>query len=318
MPRSARYFFAASESAHDQFTSIFDFVSPTLAAAWNLRWQVRGFLETNPTASTETLEKRFVLGSGVHGVNIRRACVDFTWEQQQEQMAAFVLVNALAIYDDYANQIGLLAKASKEKIAKQLRFPTSANGKKGWGWAISEFASSPSNGLRGAFQIGCRSKPTYSRCLIENLLRCYRYFAEIRNCNMHGGGICNKAAEDAYKEFSAVASIADLGLNEVPHHDLLTRGARCRLKLRGVIGLCDVILRMIATTDAELCECENAERPFILRAKSNAQPGRMLPADQTRKDARISLLLLRCNLPKPVVTANLITMLADNNIISRI
>ncbi len=45
VPRSARYFFAASESAHDQFTSIFDFVSPTLAAAWNLRWQVRGFLE---------------------------------------------------------------------------------------------------------------------------------------------------------------------------------------------------------------------------------------------------------------------------------
>jgi hypothetical protein len=104
-----------------------------LAALWNLRWQVRGYIDTIPHASPDTLEKRFVLGSGVHGANLRRACVDITWEQQQEEMAAVVLVNVLAIYDDYANQIASIAKKSKEQIAKQLRFPTSPNGKKGWG-----------------------------------------------------------------------------------------------------------------------------------------------------------------------------------------
>src|SRR5271157_5765072 len=106
MPTRSRYFFAASKNAHDQFTAIFDFVSPTLAAAWNLRWQVRGFLEVNGDASPEVLEKRFVLGSGIHGANLHRACVEDTWEQQQEQMATVILINALAIYDDYTNQIG--------------------------------------------------------------------------------------------------------------------------------------------------------------------------------------------------------------------
>jgi hypothetical protein len=92
MPIRTRYFFAESKNAHDQITAIFDFISPALAALWNLRWQVRGYIDTNPHASPDTLEKRFVLGSGVHGANLRRACVNITWEQQQEEMATVVLV----------------------------------------------------------------------------------------------------------------------------------------------------------------------------------------------------------------------------------
>jgi hypothetical protein len=275
-------------------------------------------MESNPDASPETLDKRFVLGSGVHGANLRRACVDTTWEQQQEQMASVILVNVLSIYDDYANQIGMLARTSKEKIAKQLRFPTSPDGSKGWGWAISEFTANPSIGLQGVFRPACRGKTTYSQGSIENLLRCYRYFAEIRNCKVHNGGICNEAAEEAYTAFSTVASLAALGLNEVPHHNPISRGAPCRLKLRGVIGLCDIILRLITTIDAEISECTNVERSFIQRASANAQPGRMLPANSAKKYARVRLLLERCGFPKPIVTTDLLDLLADHRIISRL
>lgn len=186
-------------------------------------------------------------------------------------------------------------------------------GKKG-----GEFTTNHSVGLRGTFQAACRSKATYSKPSIESLLRCYRYFAEIRNCRLHNGNVCNKTAEEAYIAFSSVAFSLHLGLNEVPHHDPISSGAVCSLKLRGVIGLCDVILRLIATTDAELSECENAERPFIERAKMNAQPGRMLPADPDKRVARIKLLLDRCGFPKPIVTPDLISLLIDYRIISRL
>jgi hypothetical protein len=68
----ARYIFACSRAAHDQITELFDFVSPTIIALWNLRWQVKGFLAQVPDAASIDLSNRFALRSGLKGGTRKR------------------------------------------------------------------------------------------------------------------------------------------------------------------------------------------------------------------------------------------------------
>ena len=43
-------FFTSTVAFKNQYTSLFDFLQPTAAALRNLRWQVRGYLDTIPNA----------------------------------------------------------------------------------------------------------------------------------------------------------------------------------------------------------------------------------------------------------------------------
>jgi hypothetical protein len=65
-------FFPATREALAQMTALFDFVWPTAAALWNLRWQVQGFVAEVPTATVDELRKRFLFGSGLEGVDLNR------------------------------------------------------------------------------------------------------------------------------------------------------------------------------------------------------------------------------------------------------
>src|SRR3990172_7350655 len=92
-------FFDQSKAAFAQITDLFDFVWPTAASMWKLRWQVAGYFAARPNATVEDLEGRFVSGSGIHGANLKRACVDQTWTRQQERFAKFLLIDTCATYE---------------------------------------------------------------------------------------------------------------------------------------------------------------------------------------------------------------------------
>src|SRR5260370_397989 len=98
------FFFAATQNAHQQITEIYDFVWPTAAAMWNLRWQVAGYLQIVPTATVPQLNARFTEGAAIHGANLRRACVEHTWDQQTEAFGRIVLTNTIAIYEGWLEE----------------------------------------------------------------------------------------------------------------------------------------------------------------------------------------------------------------------
>ena len=77
---------------------------------------------------------------------------------------------------------------------------------------------------------------------------------------MHNGGIINNKAAAAYAAFAPVSSKADLGMHRgALIHDAAVEGDKIRLHLRGVVGLCDIIFRMMVTVDAKLSRCAKAE-----------------------------------------------------------
>jgi hypothetical protein len=311
------YIFQCAEDAHREFTSVFDFVQPTVIALWNLRWQVQGFLSQVPDATAEDLANRFALGSGMRGGELKRACVDTGWERQKSEFAEFVLSSLIAAFEDYTNQIAELAGGTerhKKLISQSLQFPirTSGQGARGFSWAISVL-NRPSSNLSGVFKVVCQRSRTYSLATLNELLICYRFFKCLRNMVAHNGARANQEAVDAYSRFARIANIAALGLPEVPHHHPVTLGASIKLELRGVIGLSDVVLRIIKTYDTELSESVLAENQIKARIKPVALKRQFVK--KGRAEARITTLVYGCGLPKPQLTDPFIRYLKTQRVI---
>lgn len=166
-----------AQDAHEQITRLFDFMSPTIVAMWNLRWQVQGFLTAVPDATQQDIVKRFALGSGVRGNEILRACRDVSWDDQRHRFSAIILTNTIAIFEDFTEQIsGLtLTEAAARAVNKKLQFPANPSGTKGYLAAYSALGS-PVPELAGVFTSAAKAGRWYSGPTIQNLLLCYRFF----------------------------------------------------------------------------------------------------------------------------------------------
>lgn len=311
-----KLFFTISKNIFDQVTDTFDFVWPTSAALWNLRWQVRGFIEVNPNATVNELEGRFISGSKIHGANIRRAFIDHSWEQQQEQLAKFLLINICALYDAWAGEVleTLHISISKKKnFVIELGQPS--NGAKGVLNVINNISTNESDILKNAFYSQLLTHKKNSLHQLDNLLICYRYFKECRNCIVHNNRIADQKTVNAYLQFVAIAKPENFDIKEVPQHILTEIDKPIRLSIRGIVGLSDVVRRMIATIDAELARSESAEFEFLARWKKKIPSKIQLSNDENRKRKQIMSYVLSLGFPSPIRTDQLEQFLIVNNLI---
>jgi len=295
-----KYFFTATESAHAQMSGVFDFVWPTAAAMWNLRWQVSGYLHVVPGATVEQLQARFTEGSDIAGANFRRACFEHTWDQQKESFAGVLLVNSIASFEGWLDQVLEELGKNTKTLKKALQFPNStAIKEKGAAWAIEEITHVESVELKSAFyQPLCRGRH-YSLAKLDAMLLCYRFFKELRNCSMHGGGTADQHLMDAYRDFAAVSTTALLGVSEVPEHSAPAIKTQTRLSLRGVVGFTNILLKIIATMDAELSRSKHSEKHFVRKWKTANPHMRMLSSDKWKRARQIKGLAKNAGFPEP-------------------
>lgn len=259
-------FLPESRDALNAITGSFDFVWPTAAAMWNLRWQVQGYVQAVPTATVEDLFGRFVAGSGIHGANLKRSCLEQTWEEQQERFAAFLLTALFGYYEHWESQV--VDKLSLESFGmspKSLQFPSHTHKGRpaGIGVLFSTIAANKSIPLEGFLYPELAQHRLNSIARIEGHLKCYRYFKELRNCLVHGNGAANAKLKGAYDEFLPVASTTALGLPEVPVHYLPVVNSKTTISLRGVVGFSNIVQRIIVTLDAEISKFVKSEDVFV-------------------------------------------------------
>jgi hypothetical protein len=309
MRNAGRYVFRCAYDAHLEITRIFDFIQPTIVALWNLRWQVHGFLSQVPMATSEDLANRFALGSEMRGGELRRACIEIPWERQRADFAEFILIACIATFEEYTARIAEIAAppSRQRQLSKVLQFPTQNS--------ASPVATivRPSSALRGVFSTSLQSNRRYSPNTLNHLLICFRFFKETRNAIAHNGGRASQEAVDAYNRFRSVATTSALGLSEVPKHHPLRLGDEVRLELRGVIGLSDVILRIISTYDGQLCESDLAEREIVDRVEPVQKKSQFVKA--RLRDKRIAAMFRNCGLPGVTITSDLVELLRRKNTI---
>lgn len=291
----APYFFPATRAAASQITELFDFVWPTAAALWNLRWQVGGFLNEVPAATPAQLNDRFVFGSGIHGTNLRKACVKTTWEEQKHHLSAILLTNAFAIYEHWTDEI-LISLAMTDGKGERLQRKDSPGGKIGLQTTVQNLCLPESSTLKTAYYPIYSSSPKHSWSKIANLMACYRFFKELRNAQVHNGGVASKRATDAYAAFAPVSGKAALGMKGDLIHAPVVEGEKVALHLRGLVGFCDILLRIIVTLDAELCRSERAEAVFEAAFKPLQK--RTLSSNPKRRHMQIVNLCRAAGFPK--------------------
>ena len=310
----AYYFFPATRFAAAQMTDLFDFVWPTAAALWNLRWQVSGFLKEVPDATPRQLNDRFVFGSGVHGTNLRKSCIDTLWESQKHNLASVTLTNAFSIYEHWADEL-LAALGEGEGQGRLLQRDIGSKGQPGLVETIQSLCTSESATLKAAYYPVFSSSSKYSWKEIHNLIACYRYFKELRNSQMHNGGKVDAKAESAYLKFSSAAKKQDLGMKGELIHDPAVVGADVHLHLRGVVGFCDILLRMMVTVDAELSRSLKAEITLENAFKQAKLLSTLSPKPHA-KHMQVLGCCKRAKLPPPKVVKEIEKFLVERRLVS--
>lgn len=305
-------FFPASRQAIEQVTSLFDFVWPTAAALWNLRWQVQGFIAEVPDVTVDQLKQRFLFGSNIDTVDLKRTVTEYTWENQTATFGSFVLTNAFAIYEQWADEV-LHSLGERAGSGKKLQF-IDRPGKPGIGATLAVLTAAESAMLKSAFYPIYLTNRKYALPQLNNLILCYRYFKEIRNAQIHSGGIANQAAVDAYSAFLPVSGKAALGRKGELSFDPVSLGSPVTLNLRGVVGFTDVLIKIIVTVDAELSRAERSEALFE-RAFRAVNRRVMLSATPRKRDAQVKERCFKAGYPRPLNAPIVYDFLKDRRLV---
>lgn len=312
MPSQDKLFLSASISSSNALTDVFDFVWPSAASLWNLQWQVKGFLAQMPTASTQDLQSRFVLGSGIVGVNLHRLSKVGAWPEIQQWFARLLLSETCALFEGWLEAAldeleipsALRDSPKPRSLDKIFQFPSKldASGAPSGGAGLAVSKIQGPNG--SAFFQACilpalHGHLKHSFVTIDNLLNCYRAFKEVRNDFTHHGGFASQRAVDAFAAYAPQTEIL-LGLNEKPELPIVVKGEKIKLSLRGVVGLGDVVLRMIATFDYLMADSAYAEK--LLKRRWKAKHGGMVTVKAAGggRDAQLVKLIRQCGAGKPV------------------
>ena len=296
-------FFVASRNALEAITDLYDFVWPTAAALWNLRWQVAGYNDIRGgTTTVEELKARFLEGSAIYGANLHRACIEHTWDQQRSNLALVVLVNLFAIYESWT--VELMAEFGSSASAKKiLQFPSSIdkNGKpRGIGPELQQLTSTRGGGTEELHQALSTQKGVHPKHL-EEMLVVYRCFKECRNSMMHRGGRATSEAVDA------AAAMVDLPISvpfQVPKHTPLILDAPVVLDLYGTVGFSDVLRRLVLTIDAELTTAAQAEKILLDRWRGERGVVQLSP-DLSRRHRMLVRQMRKLGFPSLLSTTKL-------------
>jgi len=189
-----------------------------------------------------------------------------SWEEQRQRIAEIALVNVIAIYEVWCEE--MCNKLGHDDLAVRLQFPTNAARTRGVGSAIDQLTSSGSAALKSSIYPALTLSKKYSIGSLDNLLKCFRYFKEMRNTFMHRGRRCDGKLYGAQSEFVPVANAAALGMTFVPEHSVYQIGEPISLSLHGVLGFTGVILRVVTTVDAELARSSLADTEIVRRIKT--------------------------------------------------
>lgn len=313
-------FFASSRSITTRLAELFNFTWPTVAALWNLRWQVQGYSSVTGKIEVGELHERFVAGSGVTSANLKVACLETSWEQQKSQFAKFLLFDLCAMYEAWLEKVCFIAfsKSQAGDMVKLLQVPMSARNAAGaYNAAITLANSDRSAFLKNEFfpVVARHRKNTWAT--IEQLLTAYRYFKLVRNKIIHGGGITDQSCLNAAAALKAVAK-EDLGFKRAPNIPVASIGEPIPLDLSDVAGLGNIVQRLIATFDAALCVSRKVES-YVLEATLGASTNSKFSLSNVgpRRHQQVISLLKAAGLPSPNSTTETEAFLLANRVVRK-
>lgn len=254
---------------------------PLSVGLWNLRCNVNGTLKEVPKFSEHDLAARFSAGSGIHGVNYKRAFVETDWEMQQRELALMLLNSTIPIYEGWIDTLlhqefnsYLPPKSNLAEFEKKLQFPDSVAD------VIATLTSDESEFMRDNYFPKFKEKKKRSVDKLKQILYCYRVYKEIRNCCMHKGNIADEKLVKSYNEYiTNVYNPDDIGVKVLPEFAPPVRDEPVDLSLQCAVALGEIVIKLIASIDAELTRSKCAEDLFVRRMTTSKAYGKKLKSN---------------------------------------
>ncbi len=302
-------FFTATKKALSNITSTYDTVWPTAVGLWNLRCMVNGVKKEYPDVTEAALATKFSLGSGIHGVNYKRAFLDNTWEQQKTSFAWILLNSTIPIFEGWLGE--LKQNYFSDMKIKELQFPGQVQTE------VTRLTSSSSTILRNSFYTTYLKKRDRNYRQIDALFHCYRVFKEARNCYMHNGSKADKTLVDTYSKYQSFATPSALCVSEVPEFLAPSLGNEIQISLRGVVGFSYILIKILVSLDTELLCAANAEKEFISRYQEKHRVLRVLKSNVDEARRQVKQYVQQCGFPAPLAVDDIIAFLISNRLVSR-
>lgn len=256
-----QFFFDRTKLFYAQNLDLFDFFWPTATAIWNLRWQVKGYIDARgDEITTEELFNKFASDEKIMRANLFRACIDTTWDEHLQQYGQTILVNLFAYYESWIKGVLQVLNLESNTNEKGLQFPSDFASNRGIMPTLNSMKSLGNNIMANAF---CEKYKDgkYNLAHIEHMMICYRYFKELRNAIAHHGGEATLqfiSAQENYK----ILTREQLGAKEKPKFVEVNLGEDVIVDLRGVVGFSDILLKITKTLDTELINVDTSINEF--------------------------------------------------------
>lgn len=313
------HFFPETWSAIEDLTEAFRFLWPTAVSVWNLRIALMNHFRVNPDADPAELHALYVQESGLHGADLRSFYFDQDWVGYQQRLARTLLLDVFSVFESWAEEVVdqvAIAGVDKSRITKGLQFPTKVDPNTGAAtggaqWALAELTTGASAFMETQVTCGLRANPKYGLAALDAQLKVYRYFKEARNCLVHRGGKADQRVVDAYNDITGL-SLKDLGLDgkkrrgkvvaEVPATLPAAAGDEVLLDLRGVVGLSDLVIRVMTTMDAEISRAATCEELLRKRWAITVKPKVNFPSTPAKRAEVCRSVAAKLGLP-PFATA---------------
>lgn len=305
-------FFNQSKLLSAQILDLYDFLWPTVTAIWNLRWQVKGYIDVrSDTITNEELNARFSSDNKIIRGNLYRSCIDTSWDEHLEQYGRIILINLFAYYESWLKSVLELLNQYSVQVEKGLQFPSNFTSNKGIVPILNSLVPENPSIMENAFYNKYKLKKKYHFDKIEYFMICYRYFKELRNSIIHQGGIATMnyfEAQEAYKVLTRDQLVA----KEKPKFHEVNEGENVKVDIRGIVGFSDIILKIVKTIDTELIRAEGSHNEFLARWRLKI--GKVqLPYGRERE--RMMKHINNCNFLKPDDPEEIRSMLRDLNMI---
>lgn len=291
-----------SQSVSAQLAKLFDFVWPTVTAINYLRGRISARIAAMPLMSEFDLNAEF---GAVRGARLRHAFNSTSADDHEQHMARFLLFSICALYEGWADGVaGRLVPIAK---AHQIVLPKKIADDLGKNLQDTDGDERPPKGLellcatRSDVMAKCIypelvSNRKYAAAALVPLLKCYRHFKNVRNCLIHAGGIVDSWVERGSRRYEAI-SAAELGVKEVPECAVMRVGDSVGLSLRGVVGLGDIVLRLVVAIDTEFSRSALAETIVLDRLRTTHGSRIALPSNPAKARRRIASLGRAAHLP---------------------
>ncbi|WP_240416770.1 hypothetical protein [Paenibacillus periandrae] len=253
-------FLVETENVLNEVSRQFDFVWPSLAGIAFLQKELNNYRNNNPTASEYDCQTIFVQDQALSRISFTNIFPNKSMDDFKEEQAKALLFSLFALYEGW-----LLHLKNKRLINNQqykgLQFYDSTGRHR---VLISIANSRESILLKEAFYDNLSSNRRYSLNKFNNQLLCYRVFKEIRNCIIHNAGLCSTELYDNINLFSSLITVpTDLNVRQLFNISAMNIGDKINLDLFDVVGLSDIIIKMIWTIDTELSKSFISEQWFI-------------------------------------------------------